>query len=288
MNQRRIPRWIGWPLLLIWTYVVLTFFANRAIFHPLPYPEGFWEVRQQLGAEDVWFETSDGVRIHGWMAPAPGDSPWLTIYFHGNGGNLTYRGAHLAAIRQAGSGVLIVSYRGYGKSEGSPSEEGIYRDADAAYDYLLTQGVSAGRIIVHGESLGSAVAADLASRRDCGGLVLEAPFPSASAVADTLLPGIGRYIISGLETAEKIRNVHVPVLIIHGDRDDVIDYKLGVQVFEAAHEPKQLWTVPGAGHNDLVETAGADYVERLRAFYGSLRDQPAAGAAGPSGDEVRQ
>ena len=248
------------------------------MFHPVPYPDGFWEVRQQLGAEDVWFETSDGVRIHGWMVPAPGDSQWLTLYLHGNGGNLTYRGAHLAAIRQAGSSVLIVSYRGYGKSEGKPSEEGIYRDADAAYDYLRARGVSAGSIIVHGESLGSAVAADLASRRDCRALVLEAPFPSASAVAATLLPGIGRYIISGLETAEKIRNVHVPVLIIHGDQDEVIDHSLGVQVFEAANEPKQLWTIPGAHHNDLLPTGGAEYVERLRAFYGSLREQPVVGA----------
>ncbi len=276
MSQPRIPRWIGWPLLLIWTYFVLTFFANRAVFHPLPYPGGFWEVQQQLQAEDVWFETSDRVRIHGWMIPATGDaqwpaSQWLTLYFHGNAGNITYRGDHLAAIRAAGSGVLIVSYRGYGKSEGSPSEEGIYRDADAAYDYLLAQGVSANRIIVHGESLGTAPAADLASRRDCAGLVLEAPFPSAAAVADTILPGIGRYIVSGLETGEKIRNVHAPVLIIHGDRDQMIDYSLGVKVFEAANEPKQLWTIPGAHHNDLVQTGGAEYVERLRAFYGSLR-----------------
>ena len=276
MSQRRIPRWIGWPLLLLWTYVVLTFFANRAVFHPLPYPGGFWEVQQQLQAEDVWFETSDRVRIHGWMIPATGDaqwsaSQWLTLYFHGNAGNITYRGDHLAAIRQAGSAVLIVSYRGYGKSEGTPSEEGIYRDADAAYDYLLAQGVSADRIVVHGESLGTAAATDLASRRDCGGLVLEAPFPSAAAVADTILPGIGRYIVSGLETGEKIRHVHVPVLIIHGDRDQMIDYGLGVKVFEAANEPKQLWTIPGAYHNNLVAAGGAEYVQRLRAFYGSLR-----------------
>jgi hypothetical protein len=270
MAGPKIPKWVGWPLLGLWTYFVLGYFAKQAVFHPTPYPAGYWEAQESLGAQDVWLDTSDGVRIHGWRIAVDDESALVTLYFHGNAGNISHRIDHITAITAAGSHLLMVDYRGYGKSEGSPSEEGVYRDADAAYRYVREQGYTPEQIVVHGESLGTAVAVDLAAREPCAGVVLEAPFPSASAVARYVLPVLGPLIARGLETGDKIRGVHAPVLIIHGDNDTVIPYELGREVFDAANEPKQLWTLEGAGHNDIVQVAGERYVERLKEFYGKL------------------
>ena len=270
-QRRRIPRWIGWPLLALWTYFVLGYFAESAKFHPSPYPQGPWDVQAKLDTEDVWLTTSDGVQIHGWRIGAGPDAELMTLYLHGNGGNISHRGQHLSAIRAAGSHLLIIDYRGYGKSKGNPTEAGIYLDADAAHAYLKDQGYQSDRIILHGESLGTAVAADLAARQPCAGVILEAPFTSARAVAAYVLPVIGPLVVSGLETERKIRDVTAPVFVIQGDRDATIPHVLGQQVFEAANEPKQLWTIPGAGHNDIVEVAGPEYVERLKQFYAGLK-----------------
>ncbi len=268
----RIPKWLGWPLLAGWTYFVLSFFAQRAIFHPSPYPEGLWDRQAAFGAEDVWLQTSDGLRIHGWLVQPKGESHFVTLYLHGNAGNITDRPDHIESIRRAGSKLLIIDYRGFGKSEGRPSEEGVYRDAAAAYDYLLSQGYQAGQIILHGESLGTAVATDLAARRSAAGLILEAPFPSVGAVAQRVLPVLGPLVASGFDTKGKIARVAAPVLVIHGDQDETIDFDFGEEVYAAANEPKDFWRVPGAHHNDIIATAGtAVYEERLRSFYEKLR-----------------
>ena len=270
MRSPRIPKWIGWPLLALWTYFVLSFLAQKAIFHPSKYPEGFWDLQAHWNAEDVWLDTADGVRIHGWMIEPDESRGLVTLYLHGNGGNLTHRVVHIQALVNVGSSLLIIDYRGYGRSEGSSSEEGTYLDTEAAYEYLLERGYRPEQIVVHGESLGTAMATDLASRRPCAGLVLEAPFPSARAVAARVLPVLGPLVISGLETGVKIARVKAPVLIIHGDRDEVIAYELGREVFDAANEPKQFWTVEGAHHNDIIVAAGAEYERRLAKFHSRL------------------
>ncbi len=270
MSQRKIPRWVGWPLLGLWVFFVLSYMARKATFHPMPYPQGLWDVRETLGAQDVWLQTSDDVQLHGWHVATDGESKWMTLYLHGNAGNITHRADHLVAICEAGSEILIIDYRGYGKSDGSPTEAGMYRDAEAAYQYLLEQGYEADRVLIHGESLGTAAAVDLAARKACAGVILEAPFPSARAVAQTVLPFIGPLVTSGLETASKIKQVEAPVLIMHGDRDEVIAYRLGREVFETANMPKELWTVEGAGHNNIVQVGGRRYVEKLREFYAAI------------------
>lgn len=271
MPNPRIPKWIGWPLLAVWTYFVLSFLARQATFHPAKYPEGLWHLQQDLGAEDVWLDTADGVRIHGWLIRPAEETNLITLYLHGNAGNLTHRIEHMLEVTKAGSEFFIIDYRGYGKSEGSPSEEGMYHDADAAYEYLTGQGYGPDQIVIHGESLGTAAAVDLASRQACAGVILEAPFPSAGAVAARVLPVIGPLVASGLDTAEKIPRVRAPIFILQGDRDEVIAYDLGQQVYAAAPEPKQFWTVESAHHNDIIQTAGAEYGERLKRFYAALR-----------------
>jgi fermentation-respiration switch protein FrsA (DUF1100 family) len=139
-----------------------------------------------------------------------------------------------------------------------------------AYDHLVERGNRHEQIVAHGESLGCAVAVDLASRRQCGGLVLEAPFTSVQQVAARVLPVIGPILVKGFDSEAKIGRVGAPVLIIHGDQDEVIDYQLGRKLFDAAVEPKSFWSVSAARHNDIVETAGPEYRRRLQEFYEGL------------------
>ena len=164
----------------------------------------------------------------------------------------------------------MLDYRGYGKSRGRPSEQGLYRDSEAGFVYLLGKGYRAEQIILHGESLGTAVAIDLASRRPCAALILEAPFTSASDVAGTVVPFVGPLIVRGYNSLPKIRWVRVPKFFMHGDRDEMIPLRLGQELFAAAQGSKTFWVIPGAGHNDILETAGAEYRHRLSAFYASL------------------
>jgi fermentation-respiration switch protein FrsA (DUF1100 family) len=245
------------------------YLANRAIYYPSKYPEGSWELQRASGASDAWMETSDGVKIHGWWLERDG-SPLATLFLHGNAGNITDRARAIQEIAAAGSSVLILDYRGYGKSSGSPSEQGLYRDSEAGFIYLLGKNYRAGQIVLHGESLGTAVAIDLASRRPCAALILEAPFTSASDVAGTVVPYLGPLLVRSFNSLPKIRWIRVPKLFIQGDRDEVIPLQLGQKLFAAAQGSKTFWTVPGAGHNDILDTAGAEYRQRLRAFYESL------------------
>jgi hypothetical protein len=266
----QIPWYIGWPITIALGVGVLFMVASRAAYYPIKYPSGFWELQGKIGAKDVWLVTSDGVRLHAWWVSAP-QASLVTLYLHGNAGNLTHRFLPIREIAAAGSSALILDYRGYGKSSGSPSEHGLYADADAAYLYLLDHGYRARHIVLQGESLGTAVAVDLASRKQCAGVVLEAAFTSGRDVANTVLPVIGPLLFRGFDSKSKIANIRAPLLFFHGDRDEIIPLKLGRGLFEAAPEPKVFIEIPGAGHNDLVETAGSKYRERLHEFYDHLQ-----------------
>jgi len=265
----RVPTLAALAILAAWTIGLLYYFANRAIYYPSKYPEGYWELQRAAGASDAWIETADGVNIHGWWAQ--GDSSQLaTLFLHGNAGNITDRTRHIQEIIAAGSSVLMLDYRGYGKSNGSPSEQGLYRDSEAGFIYLLGKGYRAEQIILHGESLGTAVAVDLASRRPCAALILEAPFTSAGDVAATVVPFVGPLLVRSFNSLPKIRWICVPKLFIQGDRDEVVPLRLGQELFAAAQGSKMFWVIAGAGHNDILETAGAEYRRRLKAFYESL------------------
>lgn len=264
----QVPWYVAYPLIAATALGALCYWANRSAYFPSKYPDGFWDAQERLGAADVWLNTADGVRIHAWRVNH--GEGLVTLFFHGNAGNLTYREPHFREISAAGSSILMPDYRGYGRSAGRPTERGLYADAGAAYDYLVKTGYRAGQIVIQGESLGAAVAVDLASRRPCAGLVLEAPFTSARDVAQTVLPGIGPIVVWGFNSREKMGRVRAPMLFIQGDRDEIIPVRLGQALYTAAPEPKSFWAVPGAGHNDIVETAGAAYRQRLRAFYQTL------------------
>jgi len=233
-------------------------------------PDPAW--RDALGAEDVWLRARDGTKIHGWWVHV-GGSQFATLFLHGNAGNIGHRAPVIREILEAGSDVLIIDYRGYGRSQGRPTERGLSMDADAAYDFVAAKGKP---IVLHGESLGSAVAVELATRRPIAGLVLESPFTSLRAEANTVLPVLGPLVVWGFDSKSRIAHIHVPLLVIHGDHDQTVPYRLGRELYEAAPGPKTLWTVPGGDHNDLRETAGPEYRERLRRFYASLSIPAAA------------
>jgi fermentation-respiration switch protein FrsA (DUF1100 family) len=168
-------------------YIAASYTANRFVYFPKKYPDGHWIAQPLLHA----------ARPH----------PCLV-------GSERY--TRLAEIAAAGSLVLALDYSGYGKSEGRPTERGLYRDADAAYDYLLKSGYGPDQIVIHGESLGTAVAVDLAARRPCAGVILEAPFTSGKDVAEALAPVIGRMPIWGFDSRSKVGRIHAPILVIHG------------------------------------------------------------------------
>lgn len=269
-----MPDIVDWkPLLLLpLAWVLLSWVAHRAVFHPMRFPEGRWQEAEGLGVEDVWLRSGEH-RIHGWWAPLEG-APAVVLFLHGNAGNVTHRARNIRAWRSAGASILVIDYQGYGRSEGRPSEAGIYEDALAGYRYLRGRGHRPEQILVHGESLGTVAACHVAAMEPVAGLILEAPFPSARAVAQSVLPLLGPLLVGGFHLESRIGGVHAPVLVIHGEQDEVIPFRMGRSVFEAAPEPKQFWAIPGAGHNDIPESAGPDYPARLRAFLHSCLAWP--------------
>jgi uncharacterized protein len=251
---------------IVFTYSMLRSFADRFIYYPMRYPQGTWQLQVKVGAEERWLTAADGTRLSAWWFPKS-DARFATVFLHGNAGNVTHRIDHALSVLNAGSAFLVVDYRGYGKSEGHPSERGLCEDADAAYAELLKLGYAPGRIIVQGESLGTAIAVDLATRKGCAGVILESPFMSAGKIAGTVLPFFGRLLITGYDTYGKISRVHAPLMVIHGDADEIVPFSQGRAVFDAANQPKQFWAVSGAHHNDLLDVAGSEYAANLRAFY---------------------
>jgi len=226
-----------------------------------------------LDFEDVWLRTADGVRVHAWFVPGHSDVTWL--WCHGNGGNLSARLDNLRQVHdQIGANVLLLSYRGYGLSEGVPTEQGTYEDARAALRHLLERpDIDRDRIVYFGRSLGGAVATKVATEHAPTAMVLESAFPSIPRVAPLHAPWVGlpllrRIIPYRYETTTHLRSVTAPVLVIHGEMDDIVPLRFGRAVFEAAPEPKQWYEVKGAGHND-VELIGADaYYATINGFLG--------------------
>lgn len=227
--------------------------------------------------EDIYLRTSDGVKINGWFVPYEGARAGL-LWFHGNAGNLSDRVEKLGLLhRKLKINIFAIDYREYGRSEGSVSEEGTYRDALAAYDYLTTRSeVDPSRVILFGQSLGAAVAVDLALHREAAGVILEAPFASIKEMARVAFPWlpIGSLLSTRFDNLSKIARIGAPLLIIQGDRDEVIPYSQGRKVYEAAGEPKAFYTVPGAGHNDIYLVGGEAYFKAMSDFIRALPFRP--------------
>lgn len=216
------------------------------------------------GFEDIVVETEDGERLRGfWKAPEPGRA--LTIYFHGNAGNLWNRRNRVRVLGEDGRGVLIVSYRGYSGSTGSPTEEGLHRDARAAYRFAVER-VDPERILVYGESLGTGVAVRLAAENPVGAVALDAPYASTADVAAMRYPfaPVRFLMLDQFRSIDVIDAVRAPILIMHGDADAVVPFSQGETLFAAAPEPKRFVRFPGAGHSSLLEDGGLALVRAMK------------------------
>ena len=247
----------------------MVLFEEKLIYFPYKYPEGNWRPETYgLKAEDCFFTTSDGVNLHGWFFRS--DAPKGTLLWcHGNAGNITHRLDNIRKLLPLGIDVFIFDYRGYGKSDGKPSEQGVYKDALAAYDFLTKEKhVPPDSIIIFGRSLGAAVAVDLASRRRCRGLVLESSFPSARAMAKEMFPivPVHLFVRSRFDAESKINEIHVPVLFMHGTVDRTVPLHLGRKLFEKANEPKSFYEIVGADHNDTYIVGDDEYFRHWKTF----------------------
>ncbi|MFQ5707634.1 MAG: alpha/beta hydrolase [bacterium] len=255
-------------LLALFAFVI-RFTESKFIYFPLKYPQGYWHPETfGLQPEDCYFTTPDGERLHGWYF-AKDQAMATLLWCHGNAGNISDRLDNLDKLHQLPVNIFIFDYRGYGKSTGRPDEHGLYLDAEAAFDYLVSRpDMDAKTIVVFGRSLGGAVAVDLATRRACAAMILESTFTSAKDMARSafgLLP-VSWIIKTKLNAIDKISSVRVPLLVLHGIKDQTVPFRLGRRLFDAANEPKEFYPIPGADHNNTYAVGGQPYFDKLLTF----------------------
>ncbi len=255
--------------LVVYALIVLRVYVNqsRRIYKPLreiidtPDAHGF-------AYEDVELVADDGVRLHGWFVPNA-EADHVLLYFHGNTRNISHAIHSIELFQELGFSVFLFDYRGYGRSEGVPDEQGTYRDAEAAWRWLVeTRGLAPDRIVLHGRSLGAAIASWLAARHTPAALVIESTFTSMPEVAAELYPLLPARLLMRCRypVRENLRKVRCPVLVVHGREDELIPYRHGQALFEAANEPKVFMDIEGR-HYDGHIASGRRYFEGLAAFY---------------------
>lgn len=261
---------VGVVLLVAAAFVLL--FEDRFVFRPARKPLVSWDPPGP-GVEECTFRTRDGLKLHGWWhgGGGPDDSsprPVL-LWCHGNAGNITHRADNMRMLAQHGLALFLFDYRGYGKSEGTASETGLYLDGEAAYRYLIKErGVDPGRIICFGRSLGAAVALHVATRRKTAGLIMESAFESvpAMAVRKLALPPLAGLLRNRFDNLRRIGRLAVPLLTVHGCQDKLVPIEHGRRIYDAAPEPKQFYPVEGAGHDDAYTVGGDPYYQALCQF----------------------
>ena len=227
----------------------------------------------------VTLKTDDGLALVSWYAPARTERAPTIAYFHGNAGNIAGRAYKVRPLLDAGLGVLLVGYRGYGGNPGTPGEAGLFADGRAALDYLAGKGVPPASVVAFGESLGSGVAVRLASERAIGAVILEAPFTSAAEVGQRAYPflPVRRLIRDRFDSLPLIHAIGAPLLIVHGERDRVVPADQGRRLLPAASEPKEGVFLPEAGHNDTFEhgsmLVALEFLDRVYAGAAAVRER---------------
>lgn len=234
--------------------LLFLFFAQRDLLYPAgTTPPDAGSAGLAGLVETVQLTTADGLQLQSWYrAPRTSAAP-VVIYFHGNGGTIAHRGPAVRPFIDAGYGVLLLEYRGYGGNPGSPTEAGLYADARTALGFVDAAGISVRRQILYGESLGTGVAVQMALERGAGALILASPYTSIADVAQPIFPFVPVDLLmrDRFESAEKIGALRMPIMVVHGKRDDTIPVVLGISLYEMAPEPKAIELFPEAGHNDL-------------------------------------
>ena len=238
------------------------------MFVPSRFPEGAWDTRAlPVQPEDIAFNASDGVRLHGWLfrSPAAGRRSPVLIWFHGNAGNITDRAPMAAEFARRGISAFVFDWRGYGKSEGRASESGLFRDAIAAYEFAHTVSDD---VVAYGESLGGPYAAYVAAHRKVRCVIIENSFPSLSAIGNALyrpLP-LGWVAPFALTTVRWLNQANVPVLVMHGKHDAVIPFALGKQLYDELGVPKEMLISETGGHCEMATNETARYYETVTRF----------------------
>ncbi len=251
----------------------LYFLQAKLVFHPsrefVTTPD-----RHGFSFEETFIQITPGERLHGWFffgrdADREPDHA-VVLFCHGNAGNISHRLETVDLLVHLGADVLLFDYRGYGRSDGSPSEASVYADAEACYHWLTGhKGISPERIVIFGRSLGGAVAADLAGRVGCRSVALESTFTSVADLARCLYPALPlkRLLRYRFDTLSKIRELRCPLLITHSPDDELVPFNMGQRLFAAARQPKRFVKLSG-GHNDREYLIRSDYIEALRALLG--------------------
>ncbi len=267
------PVWqrITWPLariaLLLAAVMVLVFACqSKLVYFPTSQLKGTPD-DVGLTYEIVWLTTTDKVRLHGWYIPAK-KATAVVLFNHGNGGNISHRIDIAHLLNNLGLSVLMFDYRGYGKSQGSPNEQGTYLDAEAAWQYLTrTRGISPDKIVIYGRSLGGAIAAHLAVSHPPGILIVDSTFTSLKDVGQEIYPFLPVRLLSRFDypTKKNVSAVRCPVLVIHSPDDDLVPFHHGKQIFDAAKEPKKFLKLEG-GHNDNYMVSPRVYGNGIKGF----------------------
>ncbi|MCX7927629.1 MAG: alpha/beta hydrolase [Candidatus Omnitrophica bacterium] len=230
--------------------IYMRIFEYKSIFYPEKTIE-FTPLGRGLNYEDIFFKTQDGLILNGWFIPAQ-NQDIVVLYFHGNAGNISHRIEVAKLFNERNFSFFIFDYRGFGRSQGSPSELGTYLDAIAAYEYLVkTKRIPPEKIVLYGKSLGAAVAIDLASKVKAGALISESGFSSIVNLAKDIYKFIPLwlFVTQKYDSLKKVGTITMPKLFIHSKNDEIVPFKHAQMLFTAAKEPKELYVMQG-GHND--------------------------------------
>jgi len=262
--------------------IIPKFIEKRLVFFPDKSNDSTTPDTYGIEFDDVTFRTEDGLNLNGWYVPGKKASPYdnlhTLLWFHGNAGNINRRLDNIKMLHdRVPVNVFIIDYRQYGKSEGKISEQGTYFDAKAALSYLHSRkDINNEKIIFFGRSLGSAVAVDLAVKEECCALILETPFTSIKEMGKKLYPFLSislHFLRTKYDSLSKIKQIKVPILIMHGDKDELVPIEQGKMLYEKANEPKEFYTIPGAMHNDTHIVGGEKYFDVIRDFVKKLTKQ---------------
>ncbi|MGB5159574.1 MAG: alpha/beta hydrolase [Thermoanaerobaculia bacterium] len=244
-------------------------FQHSKTFVPDRYPNGIWNPEAfGLPAENIWFSTEDGMRLHGWWVPHP-QARGTFLYCHGSTGSIAHRIGVLRKLWSLEVNLLAFDYRGYGRSTGQPTEDGLYLDVRAAHDHLTRGlGCRVAEILLFGHSLGGAVAIDCALDRRVAGIVAQATFTHIRDAARAVFPTLPIHLAARRQfrSVDKVSELRIPKLFIHGDADETVPLELGKRLYESAAEPKDFYLVRRGGHNDLHLYGGRRYLRRLSRF----------------------
>lgn len=263
----QVPPVVAWLLAGLFLWFGLRWFERANLYPASRSPSGAHPGSFGWPYEELELAAEDGPRLHAWWIPGPPEGP-VVLFSHGNGGNISHRFDKLGLFRRAGASVLIYDYRGYGRSTGTPSEQGTYRDGEAAWRWLTREKrIPPERVVLYGESLGSAIALELALREKPAGLILDSPFTSTIAMGQEIFPFLPvRWLVRyRYDNLSKIAKLSAPLLVMHSPEDDIVPYAMGRRLFEAAPAPKDFFEMKG-NHNDGFADTGPAYGEALKAF----------------------